>query len=89
MSRVTVYKRILSLTGKTPMEFIRIIRLKRAAQLLEKGMHVSEAAYETGFNNPKYFTRYFKELFQRLPSEYIRERKMQRDTSSITGNSDS
>ncbi|MGH2643041.1 MAG: response regulator transcription factor, partial [Chitinophagaceae bacterium] len=70
VSRVTLYKKIVSITGKTPVEFIRIVRLKRAAMLLEKGMNVSQAAYEVGFNNPKYFTKYFKEKFGMLPSEY-------------------
>lgn len=71
MSRVSVYKKILALTGKTPIEFIRTMRLQRAAQLLEKSrMTVAEVAYETGFNNPKYFTRYFKAAFNVLPSAY-------------------
>jgi len=71
MSRVALYKKVLSLTGKAPLEFIRSIRLKRAAQLLEKsGMSVSEIAYEVGFNNPKNFTKYFKEEFKILPSQY-------------------
>lgn len=72
MSRVALYKKILSLTGKAPLEFIRSIRLKRAAQLLEKsGMTISEIAYEVGFNNPKNFTKYFKEEFKVLPSQYL------------------
>lgn len=76
MSRVALYKKILSLTGKAPLEFIRSIRLKRAAQLLEKsGMSVAEIAYEVGFNNPKNFTKYFKEEFKILPSQYVSERK--------------
>ncbi len=66
---------MVSITGKTPVEFIRIVRLKRAAGLLERGMNVSQAAYETGFNNPKYFTKYFKEAFAMLPSEYVKEKK--------------
>lgn len=71
MSRVGLYKKILSLTGRSPLEFIRSIRLKRAAQLLEKsGKSVSEIAYEVGFNNPKVFTKYFKEEFKKLPSQY-------------------
>jgi signal transduction histidine kinase/DNA-binding response OmpR family regulator len=71
MSRVALYKKILSLTGKAPLEFIRSLRLKRAAQLLEKsGMSVSEIAYDVGFNNPKNFTKYFKEEFKVLPSQY-------------------
>jgi signal transduction histidine kinase/ligand-binding sensor domain-containing protein/DNA-binding response OmpR family regulator len=75
MTRVTLYKKILALTGKAPLEFIRSIRLKRAAQLLEKsGMSVSEIAYEVGFNNPKNFTKYFKEEFKVLPSQYVTEK---------------
>jgi signal transduction histidine kinase/ligand-binding sensor domain-containing protein/DNA-binding response OmpR family regulator len=71
MSRVQLYKKLSSLTGKTPIEFIRIIRLKRAAQLLkESRLTVSEIAYEVGFNNPKYFRKYFKDEFGVLPSQY-------------------
>lgn len=71
MSRVSAYKKLLSLTGKTPIEFIRSIRLKRAAQLLGKSqMTVAEVAYEVGFNNPKYFAKYFKLEYGVLPSAY-------------------
>lgn len=76
MSRVTLYRKVLSLTGKTPIEFIRSIRLKRAAQLLKKsGMTVSEIAYEVGFNNPKHFTKFFKEEFKVTPSQYVASKK--------------
>ncbi len=72
MSRVNLYKKLLSITGKTPIEFIRTIRLKRAAQLLKgNGLSVSEVAFKVGFNNPKYFTKYFKEEFDVLPSQYL------------------
>lgn len=71
MSRVALYKKILALTGKTPIEFIRSVRLKRAAQLLEKSqMTVAEIAYEVGFNNPKYFSKYFKLEYHVLPSQW-------------------
>ncbi len=71
MSRVSLYKKIKQITGKSPIEFIRIIRLKRAAQLLrESQLNISEIAYQTGFNNPKMFSRYFKEEFGILPSVY-------------------
>ncbi|HTM93033.1 MAG TPA: two-component regulator propeller domain-containing protein, partial [Flavisolibacter sp.] len=71
MNRVTLYRKILSITGKTPLEFIRSIRLKRAAQLLEKsGMTIAEIAYEVGFNNPKNFSKFFKEEFHVTPSQY-------------------
>jgi signal transduction histidine kinase/ligand-binding sensor domain-containing protein/DNA-binding response OmpR family regulator len=72
MSRVHLYKKLLSITGKTPIEFIRTIRLKRAAQLLKKSqLTVSEIAYQVGFNNPKYFTKYFKAEYNVLPSQFV------------------
>lgn len=71
MSRVQLYKKLISLTGKSPIEFIRVIRLKRAAQFLrESQRNVSEIAYQVGFNNPKYFSKYFKQEFGVLPSVY-------------------
>ncbi|MDE6457857.1 MAG: response regulator, partial [Muribaculum sp.] len=71
MSRVHLYKKILHITGKTPIEFIRILRLKRATQYLrESQLNVSEIAYQLGFNNPKYFSKYFQEEFGISPSEY-------------------
>ena len=75
-SRSTFYKRLLLLTGKTPIEFIRHMRLQRAAELLEKSqLTVAEIAYTVGFNNPKNFSQYFKEEFNRIPSAYRSERR--------------
>lgn len=74
MSRVALYKKILALTGHTPSEFIRNVRLRRAATLLEhSGMNVAEAAYEVGFSSPKQFSRYFKALYNTLPSNFRKE----------------
>ena len=76
MSRVALYKKLFALTGKTPIEFIRSIRLQRAAQLLLRGgLTVAEVAYEVGFNNPKYFSKYFKMEYNVLPSAYGTESK--------------
>lgn len=76
MSRVYLYKKLLSLTGKSPLEFIRTIRLQQAAQLLEKSqLNVSEVAYKVGFNNPKYFAKCFKEEYKMLPSAYASSKK--------------
>ncbi|WP_031529924.1 hybrid sensor histidine kinase/response regulator transcription factor [Dyadobacter crusticola] len=84
MSRVYLYKKINSLTGKTPIEFIRIIRLRRGADLLEKSqLSVSEIAYQVGFNNPKYFARLFKEEYQVLPTEYRRQGSQLERNNSI------
>jgi YesN/AraC family two-component response regulator len=72
MSRGSLYNKILSLTGETPVEFIRSVKLNKAAFLLENSdMKVSEIGYEVGFTSPNYFTRVFKAKFNLSPSEYI------------------
>ncbi len=72
MSRTMLYKKILALTGKPPLEFLRSLRLKRAALLLSKSqMNVSEIAFLVGFNDPKYFSKHFKNEFGVLPSKYV------------------
>jgi AraC-like DNA-binding protein len=76
ISRVVLYRKLLTLTGKTPIEFIRSLRMKKAAQLLEKSaMNISEVAYEVGYNNPKQFTKYFKEAYGATPSVYAAGKK--------------
>ncbi len=71
MSRVHLYKRMLSLTGNTPSEFIRLIRLRHAEQLLRQSqLSISEISYQVGFNNPRYFSKYFKEMYGEMPSHY-------------------
>lgn len=74
MSRVHLYKKLTSITGRSPLEFIRVLRLKRAAQMLkDPSQNVADVAYAVGFNNPKYFTKYFKEEFGILPSKYYQQ----------------
>ncbi|SEW56323.1 hybrid sensor histidine kinase/response regulator transcription factor [Chitinophaga arvensicola] len=74
ISRVSLYKKMLLLTGKTPVDFIRSIRLKKAAQMLEKSqLSIAEISYEVGFNTPHYFTKSFKAEFGVLPSAYIKQ----------------
>jgi AraC-like DNA-binding protein len=71
MSRVHLYKKLLSLTGNTPSEFIRLIRLRRAEQLLRQSqLNVAEVSYAVGFNNPRYFSKYFREMYGMTPSQY-------------------
>ncbi|MCJ8209008.1 ATP-binding protein [Mucilaginibacter sp. RS28] len=71
MSRVTFYRKIKALTNQTPVEFIRGIRLKRAAQLLAtKKYHISEVAYMVGFLDLNYFRKCFKEEFGKTPKDY-------------------
>lgn len=71
MSRGTLYTRVLEISGQTPIEFIRSIKLEKAAILLEKSdMNVSQISYTAGFATPNYFTKSFKAKFNMLPSEY-------------------
>ena len=72
MSRGHLYKKLIMITGKSPLEFIRILRVKRGKQLLEQSqLNVSQIAYQIGLS-PKQFTKYFKEEFGYVPSEYIK-----------------
>ncbi len=72
MHRMNLYRKIQSLYGMNPTVFIRTVRLKRAAQLLgdDPGLSIVEVSERVGFGTPKYFTRYFKEMFGVLPSQY-------------------
>ncbi len=72
MSRVSLYKKVLAISGKSPIELIRHIKLQKAAQLLEKSqLNITGVCYEVGFNNPTYFSKIFKEEFNMLPSDYV------------------
>ena len=72
MSRGSLYTKILELTGETPVEFIRSVKLDKAAILLEKSdLNVAQVSYSVGFSTPNYFARAFKARFNMLPSEYI------------------
>jgi ligand-binding sensor domain-containing protein/signal transduction histidine kinase/DNA-binding response OmpR family regulator len=71
MSRVTLYRKIKALTNQTAVEFIRSVRLKRAAQLLEQNkLNVNEVAYMVGFLDIDYFRRCFKEEFGYTPKAF-------------------
>ena len=70
MSRTLFYVKLKSYTGKSPQDFIRIIRLERAAALLRSGRSVAEVSALAGFENPKYFSTVFKKYFGMSPSKY-------------------
>jgi signal transduction histidine kinase/ligand-binding sensor domain-containing protein/DNA-binding response OmpR family regulator len=73
MSRSRMHRKIKALTALSTSEFIRTIRLKRAASLLEKSqLSIEEIAYAVGFNSTAYFTKCFKIQFGKTPSDYMR-----------------
>ncbi len=71
ISRVQLYKRMISLTGITPSEYLRAKRIQHAEQLMHSSdLTISEIAYKVGFNNPRYFSKYFQETYGITPSQY-------------------
>ena len=71
MSRTTLYKKLMAITGQGPAEFIRTIRIKRGRALLETSqMQVTEIAYAVGFTTVKSFTMNFKAEYGMTPSEF-------------------
>lgn len=70
LDRSTLYRKILALTGETPLDLIHSYRLKRAAEMLRNSsVSVIEVALEVGFSSASYFARCFKKKFLRSPSE--------------------
>lgn len=71
MSRMQLYRKFKSISNQSVNDFIRTIRLKRAAQYLEQNeLNISEIAIKTGFQNASYFSKCFEEEFGVLPSKY-------------------
>ncbi len=69
--RTVFYRKMKGITGYAPKDFVRIVRMKKAAALLQHhDLNVSEVAYEVGFNDPEYFSQLFKKHFGMNPSEY-------------------
>lgn len=83
ISKMQLYRRLKSLAGMTPAEFIKRIRLKHAADMLiASPYNVSEIFYRTGFNNKSYFFREFKKIYHCAPNEY-RQQQYEENTNSL------
>ncbi len=76
MTRMNLYRKLQSITGNTPSDFIKSIRLKRAAQLLQGSqLTMVEVADRVGFSSASYFTKCFKDMFGLLPTQYAEKYK--------------
>ena len=87
MGRTTFFKKVKQVTGMPPHEYIRKMRFTRAAELLkDPTFSISEVAYQTGFDDPNYFSRCFKEYFGVTASQF-RKGKMpsEKDTAEEQG----
>ncbi len=75
MTRGNLYKKLMAIAGKSPVEFIRIVRLERGKNLLAQGRtNISEVADMVGIS-PKLFSQYFKQMYGDSPSEYLKKKK--------------
>jgi len=71
MSRANLHRKLVAISGQGPLGVIRLVRMKRAKQLLEKSqLTIAEISYSVGINNPKNFSKYFKEEFGVTPTQY-------------------
>ena len=69
-SRTGLHRKMKSLLGVTPLDFIREARIRKACQMLSAGESVNDVAYACGFSNPKYFRKCFKDLTGKTPTEF-------------------
>ena len=71
LGRTVFFNKLKSLTGLSPVEFVREVRVKRAAQLLETGQYnITEITYMVGMNDSRYFSKCFKAMYGMTPTEY-------------------
>ena len=76
MGRSIFYKKIKTLTGMPPLDYIQGIRIKHSVTLLDSGRYnISTVAYMCGFNDPKYFSKYFKKKMGVTPTEYLKQKE--------------
>jgi AraC-like DNA-binding protein len=74
VSKASLYRKLKSVSGLSPCEFIRTVRIKRSALLLVKHKNAADVAFEVGFNDSKYFSRCFKSEFGLTPTQYQEQR---------------
>ncbi len=76
MSRSSLYNKIKALTGHSPSDFIRHIRMDEAVNLLKSNQYsIAEISDRLGFGDPKYFTDIFKKHYGITPSAYLKKEK--------------
>lgn len=74
MSKSLLYTKFNAITGYSPNDFVKIIRMKKAVALLKEGVHnINEISMLTGFDEPSYFTKCFKKIYGKTPKQYIAE----------------
>lgn len=83
MSRSSLYARLLELTGQTPVECIRSVKLDKAVLLEKSEMNIAQIGYSVGFATPNYFAKSFKAKFNMLPSEYMNKMRKRSEKENV------
>lgn len=85
LSRSSLLRKIKTLFNMSPVDFIRLIRLKKAAQLIQEGeFRIGEIVYMVGFSSPSYFSKMFLKQFGMTPKEF--EKQIRTQQRAQTGN---
>ena len=75
MSRSVLSRKLKALTGLSPVDYIKNIRLQMATEYFDStDMNISEVSYSTGFSDPHYFSRCFKQIYKITPTEYVKRK---------------
>jgi len=78
LSRMQLHRKIKALTGHSPWDFVRMVRMERASQLLQRGAGtVAEVADQVGYDDPSHFAEHFRRQFGVTPSEYAHRQSNQ------------
>ena len=86
MSRAQLFRKVQTVTGYTPNDLFRKIRLKKAASLFDLGHHnIAQVMYQVGFNNQSYFAKSFRGLYKVNPSEYLKTTVSHKSTNLSAG----
>jgi len=89
LGRSVFTNKLKAILGLTPVEFVQEMRLKRARQLLDtRNFTIMEVAYQTGFNDPKYFSLCFKKYYGMRPSVYLKQSTEVLDRTDTTDTTD-
>lgn len=76
MSYVSLYRKIKLLTGMVPLDYVRIFRLQRAAELLlQDNLQIQEISYQVGFSSPAHFSSCFSKYYKKSPSDFVKDAK--------------
>ena len=80
MGRSVFFRKMKGITGYSPKEYLRVVRMKKAAELLTvSGMNITEVTYKVGISDPLYFSKCFKQQFGMTPSAYLKQVRKQQE----------